>query len=346
MCQYSAENGVAGDWHLMHLGQYSVSGAGLVFAEATGVEAEGRISPGCPGLYNDEQEAAFKRVVDFFELYGTAVPAIQLAHAGRKGSTATPWNGGKPLSDVDGAWETFAPSAVPFDNGWHVPTEMSRTHMDRIREAFVSSAQRAQRAGFKVLELHGAHGYLLSEFLSPIANKREDEYGGSLENRMRYVLEIFDAVRAIWPKELPLGMRLSATDWEDPGITIEETVAVTQVLKDHYCDFVDISAGGNLASRPPVGTSGPAYQVPFAEQVKRETGMTTIAVGMIRDPLLAEEVLSEGKADFIALARGALYDPRWAWHAAASLGAEAPYPQQYIRSRPDAWPKAFPELMD
>ena len=346
MCQYSAEDGVPNEWHLMHLGQYAVSGAGLVFAEATGVEAIGRITPGCTGLYNDEQEAAFTRIVRFFERFGQAVPALQLAHAGRKASCDLPWQGGKPLQPGQGAWQTIGPSATAFAEGWHTPVAMTRADMDRVLDAFVASAKRAARIGFKVLELHGAHGYLLSQFLSPIANKRDDEYGGSLENRMRYPLEVFDAVRAVWPADRPLGVRISGTDWEEPGITIEESVVFTKALQGRDCDFIDVSAGGNLATRPPVGTSGPGYQVPLAETIKRETGIATIAVGMIRDPHLAEGIVSTGKADLVALARGALYDPHWAYRAADALGAQAPYPPQYIRSRPDFWPKAFPELAD
>jgi len=344
MCQYSAEDGVPNDWHLMHLGQYGVSGAGLVIVEATAVEAIGRITPGCTGLHNDEQEAAFARIVAFYKRFGQARLGLQLAHAGRKASCQVPWEGGKPLDAASGAWRTIGPSAVAFDDGWHEPTEMTRADMDRVRDAFVDSTKRAARVGFELLELHGAHGYLLSQFLSPIANHRTDEYGGSLENRMRYVLEIFDAVRAAWPEDRPLGVRLSGTDWEPPGITIEESVAVSAALKERGCDFIDVSSGGNLATRPPVGTSGPGYQVPLAAEIKAGAGIATMAVGMIRDPHLAEEVVATGKADMVALARGALYDPRWAWHAAQALGADAPYPPQYIRSRPDFWPKAFPEL--
>ncbi len=343
MCQYSAEEGLPNDWHLMHLGQYAVSGAGLVIAEATAVEPIGRITPGCTGLYTDAQEAAFARIVQFFERFGQARPGIQLAHAGRKASCAVPWEGAKPLAPDEGAWPTIGPSTAAFDDGWHVPADMNRADMDRVRDAFAASARRAARAGFHLAEVHGAHGYLLSQFLSPIANHRTDAYGGSLENRMRYPLEIFDAVRAAWPEDRPLGVRISGTDWEPPGITIEESVVFSEALKQRGCDFIDVSSGGNLATRPPVGTSGPGYQVPLAERIKRETGITTMAVGMIRDPMLAEDIIATGKADLVALARGALYDPRWAWHAADALGADAPYPPQYIRSRPDFWPKAFPE---
>ena len=345
MCQYSAKDGVPNDWHLMHLGQFSVSGGSLVIAEATAVESIGRISPGCTGLHNDEQEEAFARIVRFFEAFGVAKPGIQLAHAGRKASTDVPWQGGKPLNPGKKGWDTVGPSPIPFDDGWHMPDEMTREDMDRIRDAFVGSAKRADRIGFQVVELHGAHGYLMSQFLSPIANNRKDKYGGSLENRMRFPLEVFDSVRAVWPERKVLGVRLSATDYEEPGITIEETVEVAVVLKDRGCDFVDVSSGGNLARRPPVGTTtAPGYQVPFAEAIKKGSGITTMAVGMIRDPYLAEDLLVSGKADLVALARGVLYDPHWPMHAAEALETEASYPQQYLRSRPNMWPKAFPEL--
>lgn len=344
MCQYSADEGVPGDWHLMHLGQFAVSGFGMVMAEATGVEPEGRITPGCLGLYNDEQEEAFARIVRFINRYGTARPAIQLAHAGRKASTNLMWLGGKPLTAEEGAWQTVGPSAEPFAEGWHTPVEMTRADMDRVRDAFAAAAKRADRAGFEVAELHGAHGYLMSQFLSPIANRRADEYGGSLENRMRFPLEVFDAVRAVWPDDKPLGMRISATDYEEPGITLDESVEVSAALKARGCDFVDVSSGGNLATRPPVADLGPGYQVPFAERIKAETGITTMAVGMIRDPHLAEELISSGKADLVALARGALYDPRWVWHAAQALGVDMRYTNQYGRCHPKAWPTAFPEF--
>ena len=341
MCQYSASDGVPNDWHLMHLGQFAVAGFGMVMAEATGVEPEGRITHGCLGLWNDEQEAAFARIVAFVKQYGAARPAIQLAHAGRKASTQLMWLGGKPLGEGEAPWQTCAPSAVPFDEGWHVPVEMTRADMDRVRDAFVAAAKRAERAGFEIVELHGAHGYLISQFLSPIANHRGDDYGGSLENRMRFPLEGFDAVRAALPDTIPLGMRLSATDYEEPGITLDETVMVAQALKDRGCDFIDVSSGGNLATRPPVANLGPGYQVPFAEKIKAETGIATMAVGMIRDPHLAEDIIASGKADMVALARGALYDPHWVWHAAEALGEDMRYVDQYGRCHPKTWPAAF-----
>ena len=344
MCQYSAIDGVMGDWHLMHLGNLSLSGPGLVFVEATGVEARGRITPSCVGLHNDKQEASQKRIIQFCKEHGTSKMALQLAHAGRKASTLPPWEGGKPLGAEEGAWETIAPSAIPFVDGWHIPREMDEEDLETVRRAFVDSALRAERIGFDVLEIHGAHGYLLSEFLSPIANRRKDCYGGSLENRMRFPLEVFEAVRKVWPSEKPMGVRISATDWDDPGWTLDESVVLAGELKQLGCDFIDCSSGGNSPKRPPVGPGHPGYQVPFAERIRKDTGIPTMAVGMLRDASLAEGIVSQGKADMISLARGMLYDPRWSWHAAEELGAVASYPKQYERSRPAKWPLAFPEI--
>ena len=341
MCQYSAVDGVMNDWHLMHLGNLSVSGPGLVFVEATGVESRGRITPGCVGLHNDEQEASQKRVLEFCRKHGQAKMGIQLAHAGRKASTMPPWEGGKPLPPENGAWETVGPSPVPFAEGWHVPVEMTLQDLETVKNAFVDSTRRAERLGYDVIEIHGAHGYLLSAFLSPLANQREDEYGGSLENRMRYPLEIFEAVRRVWPSEKPLGMRISASDWDDAGWTIDDSVIFARELKQLGCDFVDCSSGGNSPNRPPVGPGFPGYQLPFSEQVRNESDIPTIAVGMLRDYNLAEQAISNGKADLIALGRGMLYDSRWAWHAAHELGGKASYPNQYARSEPEKWPKAF-----
>jgi 2,4-dienoyl-CoA reductase-like NADH-dependent reductase (Old Yellow Enzyme family) len=342
MCQFSAENGLADDWHLMHLGSLAVSGVGLMIAEATGVEAQGRITPGCLGLYNDEQEEALDRGIRFCRRHGEAKIALQLAHAGRKASTAVPWNGSGPLDPSAGAWQTISASPLPFADGWPTPSPMSLTDMDRVRDAFVQAAERAARLDFDVIELHAAHGYLLNQFLSPIANHRDDEYGGSLENRMRYPLDVFAAVRAVWPEGKPLGIRISATDWQEPGWTIEESVVLAGELKALGCDFIDVSSGGNSASQPPVANAEQGYQVPLSAQIKAEAEIPTIAVGMIRDPQYAEDVVASGKADFVALARGLLYETHWAWRAAEELGAEAPYPRQYIRAQPKNWPNAFP----
>jgi len=343
MCQYSADNGSVTDWHLVHLGGMALSGAGMIIVEATGVEADGRITPGCVGLYSDDNEQALKRVLAFCREHGSAKIGIQLAHAGRKASSALPWNGGASLGDDDGGWATFGPSAIPFSEGGRIPKEMDRADMDRIRDAFVQAAERSQRLGFDLAELHAAHGYLMHAFLSPLSNQRQDEYGGSLENRMRFPLEIFTAIRNAWPETKPLGVRVSATDWIEGGWTLDETVIFASKLKQLGCDFIDASGGGSTADRPPVGTSGPGYQVEFSERIKKDADILTIAVGMIRDPQLAENIVASGQADMVALARGYLYDPRWAWHAAEELGASAPYPKQYLRAHPDTWPKAFPD---
>jgi len=334
MCQYSATDGVANDWHLMHLGHLSLGGAGLLITEATSVSADGRITPGCLALHNDEQEAALKHVVDFCHDVGAAHFAVQLAHAGRKASSALPWDGGKSLTADAGGWQTIAPSAVPFAEGWHVPVAMDRVDMDRVRDDFVAATKRCARIGVDMIELHAAHGYLLSEFLSPIANHRDDDYGGSLENRMRFPLEVFTAVRQAWPDDKPLGVRISATDWDVPGWTIEESVVLSRALKELGCDFIDCSTGGNSPNRPPVASGEQGYQVPFSRQIRAEADIPTIAVGKILDAAYAESIIADGSADMVALARGMLQDPRWAWHAAAELGAEAPYPPQYARSKP------------
>ena len=332
MCQYSAHDGTATDWHLMHLGQFAVSGAGLVVVEASGVEAIGRITPGCVGLYSDENEAALARVVRFFRDYGSAKIGIQLAHAGRKGSTRPPWEGGTPLGNDPQAWQTCAPSALPYGPGWHVPEALDEVGLARIREAFVAATRRAERLGFDLVEIHSAHGYLLHQFLSPVTNKRTDAYGGSPENRMRFPLEVFEAVRAAWPAEKPLGVRFSATDWIAESWDVADAVAYAQALEARGCDFVDVSSGGAAPEQQIV--SAPGYQTGFAAEVKRATSLTTIAVGRITEPVQAETILRSGQADMIALARGMLYDPRWPWHAAEALRADAPFPPQYQRSHP------------
>jgi 2,4-dienoyl-CoA reductase-like NADH-dependent reductase (Old Yellow Enzyme family) len=335
MCQYMSENGSAGDWHLMHLGQFAMGAAGLVITEATHVSAIGRISPRCLGLYNDENEKTLARVVDFCKRHGVAKMGIQLAHAGRKGSSLPPAQGGKPLTAEQGAWKTVAPSALPYGPGWHVPEALTRDGLREVKQQFVESAKRAERIGFDLVELHAAHGYLLHEFLSPISNQRTDEYGGSLENRMRYPLEVFEAVRAVWPNERPLGARVSATDWVDGGWTPEETVVFAKQMKARGCDFFDVSSGA-LDPRQQIPFA-PGYNVPFAEKVRKESGIATMSVGMITRPKQAEDIVSGGKADLIALARGAMDDPRWAWRAARELGGEAPYPPNYQRCTPAVW---------
>ena len=337
MCQYSAVDGTVGDWHIMHLGQFAVGGAGLVMVEASGVEAAGRISPGCVGLYSDENEAALARVVRFCREHSKAKVGIQLAHAGRKASVDLPWNGGASLTPDNGAWQTYGPSALPFAPGWHTPQASDRAGLDRIKAAFVQAARRAERIGFDLIELHSAHGYLMHSFLSPVSNKRTDDYGGSLENRMRFPLEVFEAVRTVWPENKPLGMRVSASDWVPDGWNIEGTVALAKQLKARGCDFMDVSSGGNAHDQKI--DLGPGYQTQFAEAVRRESGLATMAVGMITEPIQAETILKTGQADMIALARALLYDPRWPWHAAAALGDKAYCPPQYYRAHASLAPQ-------
>jgi NADPH2 dehydrogenase len=332
MCQYSADSGSAGDWHLMHLGQFSVSGAGLLIVEMTNVEARGRISPYCLGLYDDENERALARVVAFCRRYGNVKIGVQLAHAGRKASTLPPWQGRKPLLPEEGGWQTVSASAIAGNDGSPPPTALTGDEIAGLVDAFAAAARRAHGIGFDAIELHGAHGYLLHQFLSPLSNRREDEYGGSLENRMRFPLAVFDAVRAAWPGHKPLGVRISATDYLRGGWRMEDSVAFGRRLAERGCDWIDVSSGGIAqGEKIPVG---PGYQVPFAEQIRSQTGLTTMAVGMITEPRQAEAIVSSGQADMVALARGMLYDPRWAWHAAAELGTRVAYPNQYQRCRP------------
>lgn len=330
MCQYTAVNGTMTDWHLMHLGQFAVSGAALVFVEATGVEPEGRITPGCTGLWSDENEAAMARVIRFFRDYGSARIGIQIGHAGRKASSDVPWRGGRSLTPEQGAWQTVAPSAIPLAEGWHTPEAMTGQTMRRVRDAFVQAARRAARLGFDALELHSAHGYLLHTFLSLLSNRRDDAYGGSLENRMRYPLGIFDAVRAVWPEDRPLGVRFSASDWLDGGWDLEGSIAFTEELKARGCDFVDVSSGGLSPAQKVV--PGPGYQTQFAVEVRRATGITTMSVGQITDPVQAETIIRTGQADLVALARAMLFNPRWPWHAALELNESTAFPPQYQRA--------------
>ncbi len=329
MCQYSADDGSATDWHLMHLGHLALSGSGLMFAEAAAVLPEGRITPGCLGLYSDDNEQALARVVRFCREYGNVKLGFQLAHAGRKGSTVAPWEGGAPVPEGDGAWTTVGPSAVGFGN-WPPPEGLDDAGLERVREGFAEATRRAHRIGFEVIEIHAAHGYLLHQFLSPLANRRTDAYGGSLENRMRFPLEVFDAVRAAWPADKPVGVRISATDWIDGGWDMDGSIALGRALADAGCDFIDVSSGG-LAPEQEI-VAGPGYQVAFAARIKAATGLTTIAVGMINQALQAENIVRTGQADMVALARGMLYDPRWTWHAAETLGETAAFPRQYARS--------------
>ena len=339
MCQYSAVDGVPQPWHWQHLGSLALSGASLVIVEATGVEPEGRISPACTGLWNDEQEAAFAKIIADTRTFSDTAFGIQLAHAGRKASTPSPFAGATtPKVEIaDGGWEPFAPSAIPFGEGWWTPRALDDAGLERVKAAFVAAARRADRAGFDVVELHAAHGYLLHEFASPLANQRTDHYGGSLENRLRFPLEVAQAVRAVWPKAKALGARITGSDWVEGGVTPAEATAFAQGLEALGYDFVDISSGAIIPGVRIPG-SEPGYQVAFAEEVKRHVGLKVSAVGMIVTPQQAEALIVEGKADLIALARAVLDDPRWAIHAAAALGGEPTPAKQYARAAPGMWP--------
>ncbi len=335
MCQYMAEDGSATDWHLMHLGQLSMGAGGLLIAEATHVSRVGRISKHCLGLYSDENERALKRVIDFCRQYGVSKLGIQLAHAGRKGSVQSPQEGSKPLTAEQGAWATLAPSALPFGPGWHVPQALTPSGLAEVKQQFVEAARRAGRIGFDLAELHVGHGYLLHEFLSPISNQRNDDYGGSTTNRMRFPLEVFEAVRAVWPQERPLGVRVSATDWMEGGWTPEETVLFARELKRLGCDFLDVTSA-HLDPRQKIPLA-PGYNVPFAENIRKEADIPVMAVGMITRPRQAEEIVASGKADLVAIARAVMDDPRWAWRAARELGDKTIYPRNYQRCEPPGW---------
>jgi NADPH2 dehydrogenase len=344
MCQYSAENGAATAWHMIHLGHLALSGAGLLFTEATAVEPEGRITLGDLGLYNDETEAALKPVLAAIRKYSKIPVAVQVAHAGRKASSELPWHGGQQLAAAKGGWIAHAPSALPQKDGERPPAALDKAGLARIRNAFAETTKRAARLGFDAIEVHSAHGYLLHEFLSPISNQRTDEYGGSLENRMRFPLEVFDAVRSAFPAGKPVGVRVSASDWVDGGWDIQQTLAYTKELKKRGADWLDASSGG-ISPKQQIKL-GPSYQVPFAEAVKKETGIVTMAVGLITDPKQAEDIVASGKGDLVALARGAVFDPRWPWLAAAALGATVDAPPQYWRSPPHEQKNLFGEIVN
>lgn len=333
MCQYSAVDGKMTDWHLIHLGQLALSGAALLTIEATAVLPEGRISWGDVGLWDDATEAAMATVLQGIRRWSPMPVAVQLAHAGRKASTDLPWKGGGqiPPGQPNG-WQTLAPSALPYQDGEHAPLAMTPAQMADVREAFAAAARRAARLGLDAIQVHAAHGYLLHEFLSPLSNRRDDAYGGSLENRMRFPLEVFDAVRAAFPADKPVSVRVSGTDWVPGGWDVEQTVAFAKALEARGCSAIHVSSGGlHPAQAIPVG---PGYQVPLARAVKQAVGMPVVAVGLITDFDHAEAIVANGDADCIALARGILYDPRWPWHAAAHLGASASAPPQYLRSQP------------
>ncbi|HUN51273.1 MAG TPA: NADH:flavin oxidoreductase/NADH oxidase, partial [Candidatus Sulfotelmatobacter sp.] len=311
---------------------------GLLMIEATGVAPEGRITLNCLGLYSDANEVALKRVLAGCRQYGKTPIGIQLAHAGRKASTHVPWKGSQALKPEEGAYATVSSSAVPFAEGWHTPSALDRAGLARVRDDFVAATRRADRLGIDLVELHAAHGYLMQQFLSPLVNRRSDEYGGSLANRMRFPLEVFVAVRAAWPAGKPLGARINGTDWVDGGWSIEDAVVFARALKEKGADYVCVSGGATVGTaKIPIG---PGYMVPLAQRVKRETGLATRAVGMIVTPAQAEAVVAQGQADMVALARAMLDDPRWAWHAAEALGARTAYPPQYERTRAELWPGA------
>ena len=328
MCQYSAEEGTMNDWHLVNLGQFAMSGPGLVIIEATGVEAAGRITPGCVGLYSDANEAAMKRVVDFCKSVGDSKIAVQLAHAGRKASAERPWEGGNALKE--GAWQTYGPSALAFADGWHVPEALDDAGLARVKDAFVAAAKRAVRLGIDAIELHAAHGYLLHQFLSPISNQRSDKYGGSLENRMRFPLELFGAVKAVVPADMPVLVRVSASDWVDGGWHVDGTIAFAKALEAAGCAAMHVSSGGNsLAQKLEIGYG---YQTDLAKQIRDAVDMPVIAVGMITEPLQAETIIRTGQADMVALAREFLRDPHWTWRAAKALRSTSSVPNQYARA--------------
>lgn len=332
MCQYSADNGRATGWHCIHLGHLALSGAGLLIVEATAVSPEGRITPSDLGLWDDATEQALASVLQTVNQHATLPLGIQLAHAGRKASCTVPWDGGAQLGMADGGWQTLSASALPFTDDDETPQAMDLEQIAQLKAQFVTAAKRAVRLGFELIELHGAHGYLLHQFLSPLANQRSDCYGGSLQNRMRLLLEIFSDVRAAVPTDKAVGVRISASDWVEGGWDLAQSIALSKALKELGCDFIHVSSGGmSPQQKIPVG---PNYQVPFAEAIKRKTGLSTIAVGMITEPEQAEAIVATGQADMVALARGILYDPRWPWHAAARLGVKVKAPQQYRRCEP------------
>jgi 2,4-dienoyl-CoA reductase-like NADH-dependent reductase (Old Yellow Enzyme family) len=341
MCQYSAVNGEANDWHFTHINTLSLSGAAMFCIEATHVEAIGRITPGCLGLWNDATEAALRPIVASVRKHSGIAIAMQLAHAGRKGSSHVPWDGGQQIPIQQGGWQTEGPSALPHKEGELAPLALDAAGLARVRAAFVAAARRAERLGLDALELHSAHGYLLHQFLSPISNKRTDQYGGSLQNRMRYPLEVFDAIREVFPANKPVGVKLSATDWVEGGWDLPQTIEYVKELKKRGVDWIDASSGGvSPLQKIPLS---PGYQVPFAQAIKGATGVTTMAVGLITEAKQAEDIVASPKADMVALARGMLYDPRWGWHAAAELGGQVEAPPQYWRSQPSTQKALFGE---
>ncbi len=329
MCQYSATDGVANDWHFQNLASRAVGGAGIVFTEVAHTEPRGRITPYCLGLWNDEQRDALARIVRFVKSQG-AVAGVQIGHAGRKGSTARPWDGGKPLTAEQGGWQIIAPSALPFNEGYGMPLEMDQKTIDKSLTQFAANTRRAREAGFDLLELHAAHGYLIHEFMSPLSNRREDKYGGSFENRIRYLLEVLDAVRSEWSDDKPLFVRISSTDWIEGGWDLESSVRLAQILKaGGKVDLIDCSSGG-LSPLQKI-TLHPGYQVPFAAAIRSRADIATGAIGLINAPDLAEQIIASGQADIIVMARAMLNDPYWPLHAAKVLKTKIAWPPQYER---------------
>jgi 2,4-dienoyl-CoA reductase-like NADH-dependent reductase (Old Yellow Enzyme family) len=330
MCQYSSEDGFSNDWHLVHLGTRAAGGTGLVFTEATAVSPEGRISPGDLGIWKDEHTDRLRRIVEFIHKYD-AVAGIQLAHAGRKASCAVPHNGGKQLDKTNGGWDTVGPWNIPFLESDRPPVSLDKDGIRKVISDFRASAGRARRAGFDIIEIHGAHGYLLHEFLSPLSNKRTDEYGGSFENRIRLLTEVIDGIKPEWPSENPLFVRISSTDWTEGGWTIEDSIRLSQILKEKGVDLIDCSSGGNVynAKIP----FNPGYQVPFSEAIRKKSGMLTGAVGLITTAAQAESILQEGKADLVLFARELLRNPYFALAAARDMGEEISWPLQYLRAK-------------
>ena len=330
MCEYSSIDGFANDWHLVHLGSRAVGGAGLIFTEAAAVSPEGRITPDDLGIWKDEHITFLKRITNFIEENG-AVPGIQLAHAGRKASHLSPWKGGKALQENEGAWQTLAPSALAYKEGEPLPTEMSNDDINKVITDFGAAAERGLRAGFKVFELHAAHGYLINEFLSPLSNKRSDDYGGSFENRIKILLEIIDCIREVIKKDLPLFVRISSSEWVEGGWSIDDSVRLALILKAKEVDLIDCSSGGNSYNQKI--RLAPLYQVPFSEKIKKESGMLTGAVGLITAAKEAEEILAKGQADIIVMARQLLREPYFPLHAASELHVDIPWPVQYERAK-------------
>ena len=339
MCQYSAVDGNVNEWHHAHLGSLALSGAGLLFIEATSVSPEGRITLGCVGLYNDDNFSALKKLVDYLRAVSPIKLAIQLGHAGRKASSRRPWEGAELMTPDEGGWKTYAPSALAYKEGELIATELSKQQMTDLLNSFANSTRRARELGLDVIEVHAAHGYLLHQFLSPISNTRTDEYGGSLENRMRFVLEAYKTVREAAGTGIAVGARLSATDWVDGGWDVEQSIVLSQRLESMGADFLDISSGG--VSPHQKITLGPGYQVPFAEKIKAAVKIPVITVGLITEPKQAEAILEQGKADMVALARAMIADPRWPWRAAAELGGSVSGSPQYYRCLPSGYTSVF-----